>query len=111
MRYDPDLAHKCASLTLKQHEAAQLLAGDMTTKEIARCLGVSPSAVEQRLKAARDKVGAINSRQLAFHYRNRNGMSGAEPVGAKSSTMRSGLGLAAGICVGLVATMLIGLRP
>ena len=52
-------------LSRKQWAAVELLARHMTSKEIARELGISPSTVDQRLTGAMRKLGAVNRRELA----------------------------------------------
>lgn len=64
MHHDPELHRRFQALTAKQREALTLLREARTTKEIARELGISPSAVEFRLKAVRDKIGVANRREL-----------------------------------------------
>jgi len=46
-----------AGLAPRQLEALIYACADMTCKEIARVMGVSPKAVSQRLEAARFKLG------------------------------------------------------
>lgn len=56
-------------LTEKQREIVHLLLDDRSTKEIARIVGISPSAVEQRLKSIRNPHGNISRRELQRHFR------------------------------------------
>lgn len=58
-------------LTPKQNEVLALLAESRTTKEIARELGISPSAVEQRVGAACRKMGVVSRRELVRIYNER----------------------------------------
>ena len=53
------------NLTRKQHEAVELLSQHMTTKEIARSLGIAPTSVDQRLGIAMRKQGVSSRRELA----------------------------------------------
>jgi len=55
-------------LTKKQREAMDLLAKHMTSKEIARELGISPHTVDQRISIAKDKLGAASRNQAAAVY-------------------------------------------
>lgn len=52
-------------LTDKQRECLRLAAEHMSSKEIARALGISASAVEQRLKYAVRTLGARDRREAA----------------------------------------------
>jgi DNA-binding CsgD family transcriptional regulator len=54
-----------SKLSRKQWAAVELLARHMTSKEIARELGISPHTVDQRLTGAMRKLGAVNRRELA----------------------------------------------
>lgn len=56
-------------LTEKQREVVLLLLDERSTKEIARIIGISPSAVEQRLKTIRHRYGDISRRELQRRYR------------------------------------------
>jgi len=58
-------------LTPKQNEVLALLVEARTTKEIARELGISPSAVEQRVGAACRKMGVASRRELVRIYNER----------------------------------------
>ncbi|MBD3730731.1 MAG: helix-turn-helix transcriptional regulator [Sphingomonadales bacterium] len=64
-------AAECAalhSLTAKQREVLDLLVKHMTSKEIARSLGISPHTVDQRVQFAKDKLGASSRGELAQEY-------------------------------------------
>jgi DNA-binding CsgD family transcriptional regulator len=56
-------------LTRKQHEVFQLVAENRTSKEIAAQLGISESAVNQRIEAVRLRAGCRPRAQLARAYR------------------------------------------
>lgn len=56
-------------LTEKQREVVLLLLDERSTKEIARIIGISPSAVEQRLKTIRHRYGDISRRELQRRFR------------------------------------------
>jgi DNA-binding CsgD family transcriptional regulator len=58
-----------ASLTAKQHEVLAHVAEGRSSKEIAWLLGVSDSAVNQRLEAVRSRVGSPTRAELARAYR------------------------------------------
>lgn len=64
-------------LTEKQREVVHLLLDDRSTKEIARIIGISPSAVEQRLKTIRHRYGNITRRELQRSFR----ASDSRPLG------------------------------
>ena len=55
-------------LTTKQLQAVQLLSQHLTSKEIARTLGIAPSTVDQRLAGAMRKLAVSNRRELARAY-------------------------------------------
>ncbi len=65
-----------ASLTPKQREVMELIADNRTTKEIGHYLGVSDSAVNQRINALRAKFGNVPRSELARIFR-----SCADPAG------------------------------
>ena len=60
-----DPADNTTSLSQKEMRALELVAAQYTTKEIARDLGISPRAVEERLKSAREKLDAPDRRAAA----------------------------------------------
>lgn len=57
------------ALTAKQREVLALVAEGMTSKEIARKLGVSESAVNQRVEVVRQRLGGMSRAQIARSYR------------------------------------------
>ena len=57
-----------SSLTNKQVEVLQFVCDRRTNKEIALMLGISPSAVEQRLQSVRRKFGVHSRADLARAY-------------------------------------------
>lgn len=56
-------------MTAKQHEVLALLADNRTSKEIAFQLGVSESAIVQRVEAVRSRTGQPARAELARAYR------------------------------------------
>ena len=58
-----------AQITPKQHEVFQLVAQNRTSKEIAGRLGISESAVNQRIEAVRARAGFPPRAELARAYR------------------------------------------
>lgn len=56
-------------LTPKQHEVMRRVAENRTSKEIAWDLGVSESAVNQRIEAVRSRTGGALRAELARAYR------------------------------------------
>ena len=56
-------------LSEKQREALDLLIKHMTSKQISRHLGISPHTVDQRIEAAKRKLGASSRSELALRYR------------------------------------------
>lgn len=61
-----DLLHV---LTPKQREVLDLLIKFKTSKEISRILAISPHTVDQRVDAAKSKLGASSRNDLALRYR------------------------------------------
>ncbi len=57
------------ALTDKQREVIALVAEGMTSKEIARKLGISESAVNQRIEVTRQRLGGLSRAQIARIYR------------------------------------------
>lgn len=56
-------------LTAKQHEVLRFVAENRTSKEIAFELGISESAVNQRIEGVRNRTGAPPRAELARAYR------------------------------------------
>ncbi|MCB2058663.1 MAG: helix-turn-helix transcriptional regulator, partial [Novosphingobium sp.] len=56
-------------LTPKQREVLALVADNRTSKEIAGRLGISESAVDQRIEGVRTKLGGIPRGELARLFR------------------------------------------
>ncbi|WP_098105282.1 helix-turn-helix transcriptional regulator [Novosphingobium sp. PC22D] len=57
------------TLTEKQREVMDLLVENHTSKEIAAKLGISESAVNQRIEAVRMRMGGVVRSELARAYR------------------------------------------
>lgn len=55
-------------ITPKQHAVMERVLALQTSKEIARSLGISPSTVDQRIAAVRDKLGAHDRAAAARAY-------------------------------------------
>lgn len=55
-------------LTAKQCEVLDLVLAHKSSKEIARALNISPYTVDQRIAAARQKLGAATRGELARSY-------------------------------------------
>lgn len=66
---DTLLARVWPLLTDKQHEVLRFVAENRTSKEIAWELGISESAVNQRIEAVRNRAGAPPRAELARAYR------------------------------------------
>lgn len=58
-----------AGLTQKQRQVLDLLIQHKTSKEIARRLDISPHTVDQRIKFAKEKLGAHTRSEVAVAYR------------------------------------------
>ena len=65
-------------LTEKQREVLALVADNRTSKEIARMLGISESAVNQRVEAVRRMTGGLARAELARIWREQSGTVGIE---------------------------------
>jgi len=81
MYTDLDPHQAIAGLTVKQSEVMDLLLLHNTTKQIARHLGISPSTVDQRIMAVRDKWGTIDRNETARLYGHFLEMCGKSPCG------------------------------
>ncbi|HQV02612.1 MULTISPECIES: LuxR C-terminal-related transcriptional regulator [unclassified Novosphingobium] len=62
------------SLTDKQREVLLLVAEGMTSKEIARKLSISESAVNQRIEVIRQRLGGMSRASIARLYRDTNAL-------------------------------------
>lgn len=62
-------------LTDKQLRVLQLVSQNMTGKEMARELGVSPSSIEQRLRSIRNRFGPLSRHELAQLYAKMNAVA------------------------------------
>ncbi len=80
VKTDPDI--DSAFLTDKQVEVLQFVCDRRTNKEIALLLGISPSAVEQRLQSVRRKFGVHSRADLARAY-DRAQVTSANMTGAE----------------------------
>lgn len=67
---------RLASLTQKQRDVLDLLMEFKTSKEISRILQISPHTVDQRVEAAKTKLGAASRAELALIYREMVGFAG-----------------------------------
>ncbi len=63
------------ALTAKQREVLALVADNRTSKEIARLLGISEAAVDQRIEIVRGRLGGLPRGELARLYRQKCGIS------------------------------------
>lgn len=69
MIIETELGAVLRSLTAKQRELLDLLGEGLTSKEIARKLGVSPSAIDQRMKTLKERFGVTSKNELARRCR------------------------------------------
>jgi DNA-binding CsgD family transcriptional regulator len=67
-----DQTARLDALTLKQREVLRMVAEGLTSKEIARKLGISESAVNQRIETIRQRLGGLPRSQIARLYRHQN---------------------------------------
>lgn len=65
----PRPAQNLPKLTRKQHEVLALVADNRTSKEIAARLGITESAVNQRIEMVRSRLGGLPRGELARLYR------------------------------------------
>lgn len=65
----PRPAQTLPKLTRKQHEVLALVADNRTSKEIAARLGITESAVNQRIEMVRSRLGGLPRGELARLYR------------------------------------------
>lgn len=61
---DRAVAEQFLKLSDKHRMVLDLVADNLTTKEIARQLSISPHTVEQRIQTIRSKFGAVPRREL-----------------------------------------------
>ncbi len=66
---NPPNGAKLSGLTGKQRQVLALIADNRTSKEIAGFLGVSESAVNQRIETIRARLGGVPRAELARLYR------------------------------------------
>lgn len=69
MLSEPLSTQRLSGLTGKQRQVLALLADNRTSKEIAGLLGVSESAVNQRIETIRTRLGGVPRAELARLYR------------------------------------------
>ncbi|MCY1670778.1 helix-turn-helix transcriptional regulator [Novosphingobium sp. SL115] len=68
MAFDEPVLKSVGDLSEKQREVLDLILDRRTNKEIAQILGVSASAVEQRLQSVRRRLGVTSRADLARTY-------------------------------------------
>jgi DNA-binding CsgD family transcriptional regulator len=76
-----------SGLTAKQREVLSLIADNRTSKEIAGYLGVTESAVNQRLETIRTRLGGVPRAELARLYRQLSQMEFDEVTTCNSLTV------------------------
>ena len=67
-----DQSARLDALTPKQREVLRMVAEGLTSKEIARKIGISESAVNQRIETIRQRLGGLPRSQIARLYRHQN---------------------------------------
>lgn len=72
MTEDLKIAAQLDTLTAKQREVVGLVAEGLTSKEIARKLGITESAVNQRIEMVRQRLGGISRASIGRIYRQTN---------------------------------------
>lgn len=75
----PRPAQSLPKLTRKQHEVLALVADNRTSKEIAARLGITESAVNQRIEMVRSRLGGLPRGELARLYRQEYLENGSDP--------------------------------
>lgn len=80
-----DAAKSLPKLSAKQRDVLALVADNRTSKEIAGLLGISESAVNQRIEIVRARLGGLPRGELARLYRQEfsTGEADAEPTWQK----------------------------
>lgn len=68
MQIQPSSTDPCKLLTGKQLDALNLLVKHKTSKEISRELGISPHTVDQRIEAAKRRLGVSTRGELVQAY-------------------------------------------
>ena len=79
----PDLLKQVAllgALTDKQSEVIGFVSEGLTSKEIARKIGISESAVNQRIEVIRQRLGGLPRAQIARLYRRQSTFSMTIPT-------------------------------
>ena len=69
MLINHDFPQDFPPLTARQAQVLACLGDHMTTKEIARTLDISPSMVDQHLRAISHKMGGLPRRELGKRSR------------------------------------------
>lgn len=103
-------------LNKAERAVLRLLAEGHTAKSIASASGMTPAAVNERLREARRKTGAASSRELARHLREQEnghdlfGMGKAQPTSARLSEVNAPpwghqAGVVAMLCLSVVAAV------
>lgn len=72
MEATSDQTARLDALTAKQREVLRMVAEGLTSKEIARLLHISESAVNQRIETIRQRLGGLPRSQIARLYRRQN---------------------------------------
>jgi DNA-binding CsgD family transcriptional regulator len=72
MSEDLKIAARLDTLTPKQREVVGLVAEGLTSKEIGRKLGITESAVNQRIEVVRQRLGGISRANIGRIYRQTN---------------------------------------
>ena len=77
-----EAGRRIAALSDRQRECLELASRGLSSKEIARQLGIAPSTVDNHIQAAVGKLDVANRRQavrLIDRFRHRNGAIAAPP--------------------------------
>lgn len=72
MADDTQYAARLDALTAKQRQVIAHVADGLSSKEIARKLGISESAVNQRIETIRQRLGGLPRAQIGRLYRHQN---------------------------------------
>lgn len=99
-------------LTRKQREVLALVADNRTSKEIAGLLGISESAVNQRIEIVRGRLGGLPRGELARLYRLNftTDARGDEPIWQKIHLPENGAGSNEAIAENIQASRTSGSR-
>jgi DNA-binding CsgD family transcriptional regulator len=78
------------TLTERQRQVVELIAGGCSNEEIARVLGISPRTVKAHCDVLRQKLGVSRRRQIPIAYLAQTGHDPLSPSLATATAVRGG---------------------